>query len=364
MRKIVLFLLLALLCAPRCACTDVSGELTAAFGVDRLNEGLPESAAAALDGSTPLSPGNAADGAGSILKNALPDTAEALRSTLRSAAAMLAVVVLCGMAAQTEGGVSERTARLAGTLGILLIGTTGLRSVLGVGKETLEELQSFSKLLMPPLAAAAAAGGAPTAATALSAAAMLVSDVLMTAIDRLLAPLVCAFLAVAAADALLGNHALTQLRALLKWAVSWGMKGAVCLFTGYLALTRLVSGTADETMGKAVKLAVSAAVPVVGGMISDASETVLLSAQTIRNSVGVFGMLAVLAICVAPLLRLLVRYLVLRLTAAVCGPIGDRQLTGMIGAVGEAAGMLAGMTGACGFLLLISCACFLRAAGV
>ena len=63
----------------------------------------------------------------------------------------------------------------------------------------------------------------------------------------------------------------------------------------------------------------SGVVPVVGSMLSDASETLVVSAGVLRNSIGVFGMLAVLALCAAPFLQTGLTYLVLKLTAAVGG---------------------------------------------
>ena len=47
---------------------------------------------------------------------------------------------------------------------------------------------------------------------------------------------------------------------------------------------------------KTAKLAVSGAVPVVGGVISDATETMLSGAALLRGSIGIFGMLCVAAI--------------------------------------------------------------------
>ena len=44
--------------------------------------------------------------------------------------------------------------------------------------------------------------------------------------------------------------------------------------------------------------AIGTAIPVVGGIISDAADTILAGAGVLRQSVGVVGTLTVLAICV------------------------------------------------------------------
>lgn len=69
---------------------------------------------------------------------------------------------------------------------------------------------------------------------------------------------------------------------------------------------------------------------------------------------GAAGLLAVLAVCLLPLVRLGVQYLVYKAAAFLAGILGAEQLTGLIDALGGAFGLIFGMTGACGLLLLIS----------
>ena len=65
----------------------------------------------------------------------------------------------------------------------------------------------------------------------------------------------------------------------------------------------------DRMTLKTAKLAVSGAVPVVGGVISDATETMLSGAALLRGSIGIFGMLCVAAICFVPFVRAGASYL-------------------------------------------------------
>ena len=106
---------------------------------------------------------------------------------------------------------------------------------------------------------------------------------------------------------------------------------------------------------KAAKFAVSGIVPVVGSILSDAAETVLAGAGLFeKNSVGVFGMLAVLSMCVIPFLQLGVHYLAYKLTAALSRHGGGGRVAGLIDNIGGAFGLVLGMTGACALLLLVS----------
>lgn len=78
------------------------------------------------------------------------------------------------------------------------------------------------------------------------------------------------------------------------------VKGLCAVFTAYLSLSRVLTGSADAMAVKAAQAAFSGMVPVVGSILSDASESLLASAGLIRSAAGAFGMLAVLAMALAP----------------------------------------------------------------
>lgn len=98
---------------------------------------------------------------------------------------------------------------------------------------------------------------------------------------------------------------------------------------------------------KTAKFAVSGAVPVVGGVISDAAETVLSGASLLRGSVGVFGMLCVTAICLVPFLRAGASYLLYKAGAALLSPLCSSSLRALLESIGTGYGLLLGMLSAC-----------------
>lgn len=57
---------------------------------------------------------------------------------------------------------------------------------------------------------------------------------------------------------------------------------------------------ADALAARVTKTAVSAALPVVGSILSDAASTLAAAAGTLKATIGIFGLLAVAAICLPP----------------------------------------------------------------
>ena len=132
-------------------------------------------------------------------------------------------------------------------------------------------------------------------------------------------------------------------------------------FAAYVAVTGVVSGSADSAAVKAAKLALSSVVPVVGSVIADASETVLVSASILRSSVGVVGLLGVCAVCIAPFLRLGIHYLTLKITSALAAVLDDSSAAEMIESTAGVMGMILGMVGTSALFNLIACVCFMKA---
>lgn len=314
---------------------------------------IPEDAQALMDGEH----GSFGAGLRNILENLLPSLSESVRSALRSIGVMLAALILCALAGAGE---TLAPALIAGTVAITACGMLELHSLAQSGQQALMQLQSFSDLLLPAMAAATAAGGGVTASGAIYAGTAFFSDVLMRAMTGLLIPVLYAYVAMCAAQAVCGNDLLSRLSGLIRWVFQTGLKTILFVFTAYLTITGLISGSADATVLKAAKLTLSGVVPVVGSMISDASETVIVGAQSVKSSVGIVGMLAVIAICVSPFVRIGVQYLLMKLAAAAGGALGPKPLLGLMDSIGEAMGFLLAMTGTAALMLLISCVCYLR----
>lgn len=190
---------------------------------------------------------------------------------------------------------------------------------------------------------------------------MLFSDLLIGAIDTLLVPIVYAYVAVCAAHAAVGNEGLKKLASVLKWVVTSLLTAVLLAFVGYLTASGAIAGSADAAAIKTAKMAISRAVPVVGGILADAAETVLVGAGVLRGTVGIVGMLGVLAICLIPFLQLAFHYLTYKLAAALIGTVSDKRLSDLLDSIGGAFGIVLGMTGACALMLLVSLASAVKA---
>ena len=147
-----------------------------------------------------------------------------VRKALRSGILLLTVVLLCALAEGLYSGSGAKATSdvvaIVGALAITAVAVADAHSLIGMGREALDHMETFSKILLPTITAAAAASGSPGGAVARQVATMLFSDVLMTLITRLLMPLVYAYIAASVAYAAVGNEGLKRIAGALKWVVT------------------------------------------------------------------------------------------------------------------------------------------------
>lgn len=297
-----------------------------------------------------------------ILKQSVYKLSPEILSAAKQSISVIVVVMITALFHHLPSD-SGHTIELAGCIGIgiLLFGSAG--SVILSTSNAITELSDYGKLLIPVMATATAAHGGVSTATAVYIGTAVFDIVLCGIISSYLIPVIYAYLALSLGKAALGNDTLGRIEKFVKWLTTWLLKVILYVFTGYMTVTSVISGVTDQSTLKATKLTISAMVPVVGGILSDASETVLAGAGIVKNTVGAYGLVALTAIAAVPFLRTLLQYLLLKIAAGIAAAIGGKQTTELIGSISDAMGMLLGMIGSVCIMLFLCMVCFLKGVG-
>lgn len=289
------------------------------------------------------------------MRNIEPDLAEAAQTSI----AVICIVMVVSLLHSFSGS-TQNVSCIAGSLAVSSVLLNSTNSLIRLGTAIITELSNYGKLLLPVMTAAMASQGGITTSTVLYTGTAAFDLILTGLISKVLVPAVYCFLAMAAANSAIGEDILKRLRDFIKWFIGWTLKTLLTVFTTYMGITGVVSGTTDAVALKATRFTISSMVPVVGGILSDASEAVLVSAGLVKNAAGIYGILAVLAVFLAPFLKIGIHYAVLKLTAALCSLFGTKQLSDLIEDFSTAMGFLLAMTGSVCLLILISTICFLK----
>lgn len=328
---------------------------------EEITDAMPDSAKELLEDTDKVENFTSlGDGLSGLWERTCKLLAVTVQDSLGGVVLIMSAILLCSLAEDcfgaAGGGRMLDPVPLVGTMVILLAVGSNMKSLMGLGEQTIEELDIFSKALLPTLSAAAAAGGCAVSASVRQVATVFFSDLLISLIRSLLLPLVWVFVALSAADAILPAGRLSGIAQGLHKAATWLLSGSLLLFTGYLSLSGAFASSADSLTLRMARSAIGTAIPVVGGIISDAADTILAGAGVLRQSVGIVGTLTILATCILPFLKLGVQYLLLKLSAFFAAAVAPEPLVKLLHALSSAFGLVLGMTGATAAMLLISVA--------
>ena len=294
-----------------------------------------------------------------IIKSAISAFQPEIAQTLRICLSLIAVIILMSFL-ESISQYACTTVQLAGVVIISLILLQEAKSMIILGTDTVRQLSEYAKVFLPVITAALASQGYVTTSSALYTGTAIFNTVLSGLISGILVPMIYIYLCVCIANNALHEQMLENLSKFIKWLMTWGLKIILYVFTGYISITGVISGSADATAVKAAKIAITGVVPVVGGIISDASEAVLVGAGVMKNSVGLYGLYAIISICIGPFLQIGAHYLLLKATAAAGSVLSAKSSVSILKDFTTAMGIVLAMTGTLCILLLISIVCFMK----
>ena len=289
-----------------------------------------------------------------------------LQPEIASAAKICFALIAITMAISVVNSMPGRSSRVIELVGVvsaagILLQRSG--AMIHAGAETVTQLSEYGKLLLPVMTGALAAQGGITSSSALYVCTTVFNTVLTSIISAVLIPLIYSYLALSIGSCGASQDILIKLCDFVKWLCTWFLRTILYIFTGFIGITGVVSGTTDAAVLKTTRLTMSGMIPVVGGILSDASEAVLVGAGVMKNAAGTYGLIAIIAIWISPFIRIGIQYLLLKLTAAVCDVFGVKQVSDLIGHFSNAMGILLAMTSAICIIMLISITCFMKGVG-
>ncbi len=345
-KRMLILLLLPLLVMPVNA-----AEITPPTVPDHVEEVFPDD------------PQSFSDGVREILQDASQYIRPSLADCLDVCLKILAITMMASIFLGAESG-AKKSVGLASSLAVCVLLLTPADNLIHLGSDTIMEITQYGKLLLPVMATAMTAQGAPSSSAALYAGTACLNAVLSSVVNAVLVPLIYIYLVLAAASNAVEEELLKKLKDFVRWAATWILKILLYVFTGYMGITGVITGSVDAAAMKATKITISGVVPVVGGIISDASESILVSASILKNSAGIYGILALICILIGPFIKIGMQYLALKITMALCQLFSVKQCSGIIRDFTTAMGLVLAMTGTVCLLQLISTVCFMRGVGI
>ncbi|MCQ2480049.1 MAG: stage III sporulation protein AE [Clostridia bacterium] len=214
---------------------------------------------------------------------------------------------------------NEKMKSVLNTLGVLLISaalSVPIFEIVGSAVSSVGMCCTFMKTLIPILAGAVIASGNPALAVSFQSWAFAAAQLISSVCQSFVIPIVGAVIGIDISGALIPHYQLDGITKLIKKTVITVLSFTATLYVSFLGIKGALSSAADSVAVKGIKLIISSAVPVVGGALSEAYSGIIGSLTLVKSTLGVFGIISVVAITLPPVLQLLLWIFALKICSA------------------------------------------------
>lgn len=240
----------------------------------------------------------------------------------------------------------------------LLISTLLMQSFLSISQiaeNACASINNFMKLLLPSYLLTVVFTAGSVSALGFYEITVLGMNLLQAVILRVIFPVIHFYLVLLILNQMSKEDYFSRMAQLVESIVGWSVKTILGLVLGLQAVQCLVAPAVDNLKNSALHRLLKV-IPGIGAALDSAAETVAGSALVVKNAVGVAGILALVIICLVPLVKLAACILVFRLLCAAIQPICDKRMVEGIESISGAAALLLRILAASMSIFIISLA--------
>ena len=261
-----------------------------------------------------------------------------LKSALVTIGSVMIIVVIHSiLKAISENLGNENVSKIAYYIEYILIITlimTNFSSIITEMKTAVQNLTGFANTLIPLLITLMITTGNIVSSGMLQPILLLMVTFISNFMTNILIPVALVATALGIISKISDQAQVGKLSKFLNSSMVWILGTVLTLFVSVTSLEGGLTASVDGVTAKAAKTAISSVVPVVGSILGDAVNTIMGCSNIIKNAVGVVGILVIIAICIRPIIQLAALTITYYLGAALCEPIADEKVVGIMEQMG------------------------------
>lgn len=234
--------------------------------------------------------------------------------------------VLSNLQSAFENDVVGKLANNVCFLVIIAITIKSFMIAIDLGTETIDTMVTFMQVLLPILLTILIALGGVTTSAFFHPVLLGAIGFIGTIIKSVVLPLILFSAVLAIVNNLSSKVQVTKLAGLLKQSAVVILGFVLTTFIGIISIQGITASTVDGVTIRTAKFAVDKFIPVVGGFLSDAMDTVIGYSLLLKNGIGVIGLIFIFFICLAPMLKIIALIAIYKICSAIIEPIAKSQL--------------------------------------
>ena len=232
------------------------------------------------------------------------------RGPLRSTAVILGVVLLYAFMEGLRNTVKEESlSKVYGVICALAACATLIIPISVCIKNVSRAADSVSVLMIsfvPVYAGVMLVSGQPVTAAAYQSVMLFAAELISLLATKIIVPLMIVSLALNVVGSVTPDMKLGSAGGLINKSCGWLLGLTTTIFVGLLSVQGLVGAAADNVTTKALKFSLGAFVPVVGGALGDALNTIKGCLNLLKSTLGGVGIISTLLIVLPPIIECVV----------------------------------------------------------
>lgn len=265
-----------------------------------------------------------------IIKYIIAILGDNMKGAITMIAGIIVVVIIHSILKTiSENLGNESIAKIAYYIQYILIITLVMKNfsdiITGI-KTSIQNLSAFTNTLIPLLSTLMITTGNIVTSRMIEPMLLFLITFISNLIVNVIIPIILVATALGIISKISDEVQVDKLSKFFKKGSVWVLTTVLGLFMTLTTLEGGVTSGLDGVTLKAGKSIVSNAIPVVGGILGDAIDTVLGYSNIIKNAVGIVGIIVVMCICIQPILNLAALTITYYLGAALCQPIADEKI--------------------------------------
>ncbi|MBD9158250.1 MAG: hypothetical protein EGQ16_00120 [Clostridiales bacterium] len=283
-----------------------------------------------------------------------------VKNNIKALGSILVIILISAiLKAIGDGLENDGIAKMVYYVQYILIVTiimSNFTEIIKLVQVTTNNLVAFMQILVPLLITLITYAGSVTTSTVLEPIILFLINFVCNLIQTLVIPLVLVFTSLVIISKISDQIQVDKLAKFLKSGIVWFLGIVLTIFVGVISLEGTLSSSVDGITAKTTKAVVSSAVPVVGKILGDAVDTVLGCGVILKNAVGVIGIIVIIGICIAPIIKLTILMMSYKLIAVVTQTIADSKISSLLEEIGDVFKIFLGILFTVSFMLIIGTA--------
>ncbi len=270
------------------------------------------------------------------------------------------VIIITSIASGINGGfLSAELDKGFSAVAILSVCTTAIVPIIACIEETrqfITQMSSFVKVFVPVLSGVMIGGGQVNSGAGYQLVMIFAAEFMSTFLSGIILPLILMYLALATVSRITAGFRIDLITSSVKSVVNWSLSLLMGAFVGLITIKGLIGTGSDSLALRTGKFFVGSFVPAVGGALAEAASTVQKSVGLIKNTTGVFGIIAAAIYFIPPLIKILIYKLTCDLSSIIGDMLGAEKLAGLLKDISAVLGLLTSVILSFGTLVILSTA--------